>query len=155
VRARFVREAYFANKIDHPGVVRVLEDGEDEDGLPYIAMELLDGETLEARLARKGGKLSVNEVLWAADRTLQVLAAAHKQGIVHPDIKPENLFLTHDRKLKVLDFGIARIADSRETTTMGTVLGTLAFMPPEQARGATNEIGVQSDLWSVGATMFT
>ena len=155
VRARFVKEAYFANKIDHPGVVRVLEDGEDEEGLPYLVMELLDGETFEARLVRKGGKLPISEVLWLADRTLHVLTAAHKVGIVHRDIKPENLFLTRDRVLKVLDFGIARIADSRESTTMGTVLGTLAFMPPEQARGATNEIGVQSDLWSVGATMFT
>jgi serine/threonine protein kinase len=117
-------------------------------------MELLDGETLEARLTRKGGKLPVPEVLWAADRTLRVLAAAHEKGIVHRDIKPENLFLTRDRRLKVLDFGIARFGGARSETRVGTVLGTLAFMPPEQARGDP-EVGVRSDLWSVGATMYT
>jgi serine/threonine-protein kinase len=156
VRTRFVREAYVANRIDHPGVVRVLEDGVDQDGSPYIVMELLEGETFEARALRKGGKLPVTEVLWVADKTLQCLSVAHDKGVVHRDIKPENLFLTQDRDLKVLDFGIARLGDaSGHVTKMGTVLGTLAYMPPEQARGATTEVGVQSDLWSVGATMFT
>src|SRR5580704_3595533 len=114
VRARFTREAYVANKIDHPGVVRVIEDGVADDGLPYIVMELLEGETLEARLERKGGRLPIDEVLWAADRTLQVLTAAFAKGGVHRDIKPENLFLTRDRRLKVLDFGIARLGEARE-----------------------------------------
>ncbi|MGO8994992.1 MAG: serine/threonine-protein kinase [Polyangiaceae bacterium] len=155
VRARFVHEAYLANKIESPGVVRVIEDGVDEDGVPFLVMELLEGETLEARLSRKGGRLPVFEVLWATDRTLRVLEAAHKKGVVHRDIKPENLFLTSDRSLKVLDFGIARIADSVERTRAGTVLGTLAFMAPEQARGDVAAVGVRSDLWSVGATMFT
>jgi serine/threonine-protein kinase len=155
VRARFVREAYLANKIDHPGVVRVIEDGVDEDEVPFLVMELLEGETLEARVARKGGRLPVDEVLWAADRTLRVLAAAHEKGIVHRDIKPENLFLTRDRALKVLDFGIARIADAADRTRAGTILGTLAFMAPEQARGDVGAVGVRTDLWSVGATMFT
>jgi serine/threonine-protein kinase len=155
VRARFIHEAYVANKIESPGVVRILEDGVDDDGVPFLVMELLDGETLEARLTRKGGRLPVFEVLWATDRTLRVLEAAHAMGVVHRDIKPENLFLTSDRTLKVLDFGIARIADSAEQTRAGTVLGTLAFMAPEQARGEVGAVGVRSDLWSVGATMFT
>ncbi len=155
VRDRFMREAYVANTIGHPGVVRVLDDGVDEDDVPFLVMELLEGENYDQRLTRKGGALPVREVLWVADRTLSVLAAAHAKGIVHRDVKPENLFLTRDRKLKVLDFGIARLAGKAAATTVGTVLGTLAFMPPEQARGDTSEIGVQSDLWSVGATMFT
>jgi serine/threonine-protein kinase len=155
VRARFVREAYLANQIEHSGVVRVIEDGVDDDGLPFLVMEMLEGETLEARVSRKGGRLPIYEVLWAADRTLRVLEAAHAKGIVHRDVKPENLFLTRDRSLKVLDFGIARLADSGERTRAGTVLGTLAFMAPEQARGDMAAIGVRSDLWSVGATMFT
>jgi serine/threonine-protein kinase len=131
----------------------VLDQGTDTDDVPYLVMDLLEGETYEARLARKG-PLPVAEVLWIADRTLAVLSAAHAKGIVHRDVKPENLFLTKERKLKVLDFGIARLGE-KSTTRVGTVLGTLAFMPPEQARGATSEIGLQSDLWSVGATMFT
>jgi serine/threonine-protein kinase len=116
-------------------------------------MELLSGEDYEARRVRKGGRLAVQEVLWMADQTLAIIAAAHAKGIVHRDIKPENLFLTADRRLKVLDFGIARLTD-QDTTQAGTILGTLAFMPPEQARGASAEIGVKSDLWAVGATMF-
>jgi len=155
-RSRFVREAYIANQIDHPGVVRILEDGEDDAGTPFIVMELLRGETLDARARRKGGKLPLSEVLWIADRLLDVLAAAHARGIVHRDIKPENLFLTENRELKVLHFGIARLADASHAATMaGTILGTLAYMPPEQARGSVTEVGAASDLWSVGATMFT
>jgi serine/threonine-protein kinase len=154
VRTRFAREAYVANTIEHAGAVRILDDGVDEEDVPYLVMELLDGENYEARRIRKGGRLSVDEVLWVADQTLDVLQAAHQKGIVHRDIKPENLFLTGDRKLKVLDFGIARLADHAGTTQAGTILGTLGFMPPEQARGDAAEIGVKSDLWSVGATMF-
>jgi serine/threonine-protein kinase len=153
IRARFVREAYVANTVAHDGAVRVLEDGVDAEDVPYLVMELLEGENYEARRVRKGGRLPVDEVLWVADRTLAVLAEAHKRGIVHRDIKPENLFLTGDRRLKVLDFGIARLSDGG--TGAGAILGTLAYMPPEQARGAIDEIGVHSDLWSVGATMYT
>jgi serine/threonine protein kinase len=90
--------------------------------------------------------------MWIGDHVLAVLTAAHAKGIVHRDIKPENLFLTRDRQLKVLDFGIAHLAD-HETTRAGTILGTLAYMPPEQAPGEVAEVGVRSDLWSVGATL--
>jgi serine/threonine-protein kinase len=154
MRTRFAREAYVANAIEHEGAVRILDDGVDDDDVPYLVMELLAGEDYEARRLRKGGRLAVGEVLWVADRTLAVIAAAHAKGIVHRDIKPANLFLTSDRRLKVLDFGIARFAGHEGTTKAGSVLGTLAFMAPEQARGASAEVGVKSDLWSVGATMF-
>jgi serine/threonine-protein kinase len=159
---RFLREARVANSIPHSGVVRVLEGGLTDDDCPYLAIELLDGETVEARWERKGHRLSVSEVMWIADQLLDILASAHKKGIVHRDVKPDNLFFTTDRRLKLLDFGIARLADATSTaagnvagTMMGSVLGTPAFMPPEQARGDTTEVGIESDLWAVGATMYT
>jgi serine/threonine-protein kinase len=154
VRARFQREALVATSIDHAGVVGVMEHGETPDGVPYVVMELLEGETVEARRSRKGGALSVHEVLWIADQTLSVLSAAHKKGVVHRDVKPENIFLTHDRKLKLLDFGIARLVDL-PMTRAGAVLGTLSYMAPEQATGKPKDVDVQTDLWAVGATMFT
>jgi len=137
-------------------VVRVLDDGETDEGIPFLVLELLRGETLELRASRKGGKLPIEEVMWAADRVLDILAAAHKKGIVHRDVKPENIFLTQEHEIKLLDFGIARLLDllPSEATKVGTLLGTLDFMPPEQARGEVEKVGVQADLWSVGATMF-
>jgi eukaryotic-like serine/threonine-protein kinase len=154
LRARFGREARIANVIGHPGVVRVIGDGATRDGRPFLVMELLDGETLEARWIRKGQKLAPVEVLWLTDLLLDVLQAAHAKGIVHRDIKPENLFLTRDRKLKVLDFGIARFAAESAVTRVGAVLGTLDFMAPEQARGDVDQVGVHTDLFGVGATMY-
>jgi serine/threonine-protein kinase len=153
-RERFVREAYAANRIDHPGVARVLEDGEAQDGRPYLAMELLEGETIEARRRRLGGRLSVEDAMWVVDRALDVLAAAHARGIVHRDVKPDNLFLTYDQKLVLLDFGIARLGERARMTRQGVVLGTIAYMSPEQARGEVDVVGVRSDLWAVGATLF-
>jgi serine/threonine-protein kinase len=155
MRERFVREAKIANIIKHPGVVAVLGDGVTEDGAPFLVMELLEGETLEARWTRKGQILPPREVLWIADELLDVLHAAHDKKIVHRDIKPENLFLTNDRRLKVLDFGIARFSEASEAVTrVGSVLGTLDFMAPEQARGDVDQVGVHTDLFGVGATMF-
>lgn len=153
---RFVREAKIANLVKHPGVVRVIDDGVLDDTTPYLVMDLLEGETLEARAERKGGKLPIPEVMWAADQVLEVLHVAHKQGIVHRDVKPENIFLTNDRTIRLLDFGIARLQDhvASDATQVGTLLGTLDFMPPEQARGEVDKVGVQADLWSVGATIF-
>ena len=153
---RFVREAKIANLVKHAGVVRVIDDGVLDDNTPYLVMDLLEGETLEQRAQRKGGKLPIPEVMWAADQVLDILYEAHKQGIVHRDIKPENIFLTHDHTIRLLDFGIARLTDhvANDATQVGTLLGTLDFMPPEQARGEVDKVGVQADLWSVGATIF-
>jgi serine/threonine protein kinase len=158
-RARFLREGYAANRVDHPGAVRVLDDDVAEDGSAFLVMDLLEGETLEARAAaRPDFRLEMNEVLGFADELLDVLAAAHDKGIVHRDIKPENLFLTRRGELKVLDFGIARMregADSARMTTTGAALGTPAFMPPEQALGNWDQVDARTDLWAAGATMFT
>src|ERR1041384_3508743 len=104
VRERFLREAYIANKVGHPGTVKVLDDDTDETGTPYLVMELLQGESVEAKAERAGGRLSIKETLDIVDQTLAVLEAAHKQAIIHRDLKPENLFFTRGGQLKVLDF---------------------------------------------------
>jgi eukaryotic-like serine/threonine-protein kinase len=157
VRTRFLREGYVANTVDHSGAVRVFDDDLTPDGAAFLVMELLLGETLDSRAERKGGKLPAGEVLAIADELLDVLAAAHDKGIVHRDIKPDNLFVTREGRLKVLDFGIARVRElSQEShaTVAGTFLGTPAFMAPEQARGRWDEVDARSDIWAVGATMF-
>jgi formylglycine-generating enzyme required for sulfatase activity len=156
VSARFLREGYVANTVQHPGVVRVLDDDIADDGCAYLVMDLLNGESLQARL-RRLGRFQVADVLAIAKGLLDVLVAAHAKGIIHRDLKPENLFMTDDGRLKVLDFGIARAlaGPSVLMTDAGRVLGTPAFMAPEQARGQTAEIDAQTDLFACGATMFT
>jgi serine/threonine-protein kinase len=156
VRNRFLREGYVANRIAHPGVTRVIDDDDDDDGRTvFLVLELLAGETVDQRLERVGGRLPLAEALSIADRALDVLAAAHAQGVVHRDIKPDNLFLTDDDRLKVLDFGIARLLDGTGTTRTGQLMGTPAFMSPEQANGRVHEVDGRTDVWSVGAVMFT
>ncbi len=158
-RARFLREGYAANRVDHPGAVSVLDDDVADDGSVFLVMELLDGETLEARsVARPGQRLELGEVLAVADDLLDVLAAAHEKGIIHRDIKPENVFFTRRGEVKILDFGIARMreeAGSAKMTEVGAAMGTPAFMPPEQALGKWDIVDARTDLWAVGATMFT
>ncbi|AKT43737.1 serine/threonine-protein kinase [Chondromyces crocatus] len=159
VRQRFLREGYVANRVDHPGAVRVLDDDVAEDGSVFLVMELLEGATLESLAeSRPSKQLEVDELLAMADALLDVLVVAHGKGIVHRDIKPENLFYTRSRELKVLDFGIARVRElhsAGKTTQEGSTMGTPAFMPPEQALGNWSEVDERTDLWSVGATMFT
>jgi serine/threonine-protein kinase len=155
VRARFLREGYVANLIGHPGVVRVIDDDDDDaEGTSFLVIELLEGETLDEHRERSGGRLPLVETLQYVDRLLDVLAAAHDQGIVHRDLKPDNLFLTSNRELKVLDFGIARLLDGTGATASGQLLGTPAFMAPEQANGHIRAIDARTDLWSVGAVLF-
>jgi serine/threonine-protein kinase len=156
IRTRFMREGYAANQVNHPGVVQVIDDDEAE-GVVFLVMELLEGETLEERWLRSGSRLPTAEVLSVADQVLDVLAAAHDKGIVHRDLKPENLFLTKEGRIKVLDFGIARLRQASTTppTRTGGTFGTPAFMPPEQALGHADLVDSKSDLWALGATLFT
>lgn len=157
IRERFLREGHAANAVGHRGAVSVDDDGVTDDGAAFLVMELLDGETLEDLRLRAGGVLPSVDVLHYAVELLDVLAAAHDKGIVHRDLKPENLFLTRDGVLKVLDFGIARIREgtgSAPGTRAGSVMGTPAFMAPEQARARWDLVDGRTDLWAVGATMF-
>lgn len=154
-KQRFLREGYVANKVGHPGAVSVLDDDE-LDGAPFLVMELLEGESVEQRLRREK-RLGVADALIIADEVLDVLAAAHDQGIVHRDIKPANLFLTSAGSVKVLDFGLARVREqslSGSSTRTGILLGTVSYMPPEQARGKHDLIDARTDLWAIGATLF-
>jgi eukaryotic-like serine/threonine-protein kinase len=158
IRERFLREGYLANSVGHRGVVTVDDDDIAEDGAAFIVMELLDGETLEQRWRRKEHRLPLEEVLAVADQVLDALTAAHDQGVVHRDLKPENLFLTRDGVVKLLDFGIGRLKELQgvpTTTLSGATMGTPAFMAPEQARGRWEQVDGQTDLWALGATMFT
>lgn len=154
---RFQREGYVANTVKHPGVVSVDDDDVTEDGCAFLVMELVEGETLETRLERRG-PLTVREVLAYASQVLDTLATAHMRGVVHRDIKPDNLLLGANGVVKILDFGISHV---REPSTGSThmpcdgTMGTPAFMAPEQARGHWEEVDAQSDLWAVGATVFT
>jgi serine/threonine protein kinase len=158
VTSRFLREGYVANAVEHPGTVKVLDDDVTDDGVPFLVMERLNGETLDARLERLG-PLPPEDVVLIADQLLDVLAAAHSRSIVHRDLKPENLFLTDDGRLKVLDFGIARLrelsAGTSTATRMGSLLGTPTFMASEQALGRWSEVDGRTDLWAVGATLYT
>jgi serine/threonine-protein kinase len=158
LRSRFLREGYAANSVKHAGAVAVMDDDVAEDGAAFLVMELLEGESVEALLGR--GTLAVHVVLAIADQLLDVLAAAHAKGIVHRDIKPANLFALRDGTLKVLDFGIARVKDAAaghggHATGTGMLLGTPAYMAPEQAFAKASEIDAQTDVWAVGATLFT
>lgn len=155
IRRRFLREGYAANTIGHPGVVLVYDDDEDSDGTAYLVMELLEGGTLDDLRRAAGGKLPVGAVLSAADQALDVLGAAHDRGVVHRDLKPTNLFALRDGRVKVLDFGIARVrGKTAEDEDEGMQLGSFAYMAPEQARSEWERVDGRADIFAVGATMF-
>jgi hypothetical protein len=158
IRTRLQQEGYVANLIEHPGAVRILDDDRAEDGSVFLVMELLSGEGLDARLKRKGWRLPRAEALGITFSLLDVMAAAHARGVIHRDIKPDNIFVTREGQIKVLDFGIARLLElpsHMNRSRNGALFGTLGFMAPEQALARTHEIDGRTDLWAVGATLFT
>ncbi|HYP89608.1 MAG TPA: serine/threonine-protein kinase, partial [Polyangiaceae bacterium] len=156
VRERFLAEGYAANRVAHPGVVPVRDEGTTADGAVFLVMDLLCGQTLAERLEEGAERFSVGEALDIAAQLLDVLVSAHARGIIHRDIKPENIFLARDGRVRLLDFGLARIESSAKThrAAPGTTLGTPAFMPPEQALGDWGSLDGRSDLWSLGATLY-
>jgi serine/threonine-protein kinase len=150
LRARFLREGRLAARLAHPNVVRIFDVGEDEER-PFIAMEYVDGETL-AELVRRRGPLPAHEVAELGIQICRALAAAHDAGLVHRDVKPQNLLLGSNRLLKLGDFGIAFGLGGTRLTMAGTVLGTAAYLAPEQARG--EEVTAAADVYGVGAVLY-
>jgi serine/threonine protein kinase len=150
LRRRFVREARLAARLAHPNVVRVFDVGEDE-GRPFIAMEYVEGETLAELVARRG-PLPAAEAARLGVQMCAALAAAHAAGLVHRDVKPQNLLLGNDGVLKLGDFGIAVGYEGTRLTLEGTVLGTAGYLAPEQARG--EQVTAAADIYAVGAVLY-
>jgi serine/threonine-protein kinase len=150
LRERFVREGRLAARLAHPNVVGVLDAGE-VDGLPFIVMEYVDGETL-ADVVRREGALPWGRAVGLAVQALDGLEHAHAAGLVHRDVKPGNLLLRGDGQLKIGDFGIARAAELSGLTEAGTILGTAAYLAPEQARG--EEVGPAADVYGLAAVLY-
>jgi TolB-like protein/Flp pilus assembly protein TadD len=157
---RFEREARAAAALNHPSILAVYDVGS-YHGSPYLVSELLEGETLRERL--RTGVFTAEKALEVAGPLAQALAAAHERGIVHRDVKPENVFLTRDGHVKVLDFGLAKLRPGPEqmgedsptntrSTASGTVLGTVSYMPPEQLRGQATD--ARSDVFSFGVVLY-
>ena len=150
LQQRFVREARLAARLAHPNVVRVFDVGSDE-GRPFIAMEYVDGETVAELIARRA-PLPASEAAALAIQICNGLAAAHAAGLVHRDVKPQNLLLGTDGVLKLGDFGIAVGREGTRLTLAGTVLGTAGYLAPEQARG--EQVTAAADIYAVGAVLY-
>src|SRR5918999_1608553 len=148
---RFRREAKNAAALNHPDIVQVYDQGHTKDGTYYIAMEYVPGGTLKERMAEEG-PLDPREAAGIASRVADALAVAHARGIVHRDIKPQNVLLSATGEAKVADFGIARAASSKTITETNLVLGTSAYMSPEQVRG--DRVSPASDLYSLGVVLY-
>jgi serine/threonine-protein kinase len=153
-RARFYREARAAAALNHPNIAHVYEidesDVEGEGKRPFIAMEYIDGESLAERIAK--GPLPLQDAISIATQVADGLKAAHEKDIVHRDVKSGNIMLTLAGVPKILDFGLAKTAASTKLTQMGSTLGTVAYMSPEQARG--EEVDRRSDVWSLGVILY-
>jgi serine/threonine-protein kinase len=150
LQRRFIREARLSARLAHPNVVRVFDVGED-DGRPFIAMEYVEGETLAELVARRG-RLPAAEAATLGTQMCAGLAAAHAAGLVHRDVKPQNLLLGTDGLLKLGDFGIAAGHEGTRLTLAGTVLGTAGYLAPEQARG--EQVTAAADIYAVGAVLY-
>ena len=150
IQQRFLREARMAAALSHPNLVSVFDVGE-EGGLPYIVMEYVEGETLAELVAREGA-LPERRAVELLVQACAGLEQAHAAGLVHRDIKPQNLLVRRDGVVKIADFGIARTLESTQLTQAGTVLGTAAYLAPEQAAG--ERVTSAADIYSLGAVAY-
>ena len=149
-KQRFLQEAKAASALDHPNICTIHEINETDHGQLYLVMAHYEGETLQERVAR--GPLALDDAIDMATQVGTGLAEAHGAGIVHRDIKPANVFVTKTGVVKILDFGLAKLAGSEGVTQTGTTVGTVAYMSPEQARG--QEVDHRTDIWSLGVVLY-
>jgi len=157
-RQRFLREARAAAALNHPGICTIHEVGETEDGRPFIALEWLEGSTLEAQ--PRSGKYEMGDILAIGCQAAEALREAHEKGVIHRDIKPANMHWDDKGRLKLLDFGLAKVMEEREIgedaptelqTMTGHMMGTPRYMSPEQALG--QKVDSRTDLFSLGAVL--
>ena len=149
-KERFVQEAQAASALDHSNICTIYEINETDDGQMFIAMACYTGQTLKEKIA--AGSLAVEEAVDIARQIARGLSNAHDRGIVHRDIKPANIFVTGDGEVKIVDFGLAKLAGQARLTRTGTTVGTVAYMSPEQARG--EDVDQRADIWSLGVLLY-
>src|SRR3990172_6983552 len=149
-KQRFVHEAQAASSLQHNNICNIHDIDETEDGKIFICMDFYDGETLKKKI--ESGPLKIDD---AIETTLQIasgLQKAHEKGIIHRDIKPANIFITNDIAVKILDFGLAKLSSQTVLTKMGSTVGTIAYMSPEQTRG--DEVDQRTDIWSLAVVLY-
>ncbi|MEN8251633.1 MAG: serine/threonine-protein kinase, partial [Bacteroidota bacterium] len=149
-KQRFIHEAKSASSLEHPNICNIHEIGETEGDQLFIVMAYYEGETLKKKIDK--GSLKVED---AIDITIQIaegLQAAHNKGIVHRDIKPANIFIRNDGTVKILDFGLAKSASRNTMTQLGSTMGTVAYMSPEQTHGT--DVDHRTDIWSLGVILY-
>ena len=149
-KKRFIREAKAASATDHENICTIYEIDETEDGQVFIAMAYYEGETLKEKL--ESGALPLKEAISIAIKVAQGLERVHEEGVIHRDIKTSNIMITNRSEVKILDFGLAKVAGSSQLTKSHSTIGTIAYMSPEQIRG--NEIDHRSDGWSLGVVLY-
>ena len=145
-KKRLIHEAQAASSLDHPNICTIYEIGETDNELLFISMALYDGETLKDKIAK--GPIEIDEAIKITLQICEGLEKAHKNEIIHRDIKPANIFITNDGIVKILDFGLAKSKGQTQLTQMGSTVGTVDYMSPEQATGSV--IDKRTDIWSLG-----
>ncbi|UCE21405.1 MAG: serine/threonine protein kinase, partial [Candidatus Aminicenantes bacterium] len=148
-RDRFMKEAQAAAALDHPHICTVHEIDE-VDGNTFIAMAYIEGQSLKEKI--EAGPLKINEAVEVALQVAEGLKEAHDKGITHRDIKPANIMLTEKGQAKIMDFGLAKLEWGADLTKTATILGTIAYMSPEQARG--ERVDLRTDIWSLGCVLY-
>ena len=149
-KKRFIHEAKTASALDHKNICSIYEIGETDEKELFIAMACYEGESLKDKI--EDSRFSVDEAVEIAVQIMEGLAKAHSKEIVHRDIKPANILVTEDQEIKIVDFGLAKLAGRTVLTKEGSTLGTVAYMSPEQTEG--KEVGHQTDIWAVGVVLY-